>query len=250
MVCVCVCVYVWMCTDNKTQVLKAITQDYHGVLLSPSGVIDDVWRSLLLFPREFPSLCSALGCRVFDHTPVVEKDEGRLHRFEVTKAMYRVVFQLEVSGVAWWDNHELGLSERPALGPPPEPESEPVSLPRGSKVEFCTMPLFTEEDIKVVVVVREPSVVLPAFGLRAVYKRVVWWCHFVYRASEKTKKPSTFGSRPHLKISRTNSFTQKGLLRGQTCLFVGFCSTATCRFKSTASSTGLGCTLSGHLPTN
>jgi len=84
------------------QILKAITNDVHTKLLSPSNTVEEVWRVLLNMPSDYHCLCTCLRSELPDHVPVVESNMEKLHCVGVTRAMYLLVFGEEATGSAWW----------------------------------------------------------------------------------------------------------------------------------------------------
>eukprot|EP01050_Picozoa_sp_SAG11_P004334 SAG11_NODE_275_length_11309_cov_6.090901_2_plen_153_part_00 len=65
--------------------LKVEAGDYDGSALSPSGAVDVAWHAILLFPKQYATVCLALHkCRpgfsaekyidaIFDHNPLISR---------------------------------------------------------------------------------------------------------------------------------------------------------------------------------
>jgi len=68
-------------------ILKAILRDTDGTRISPSSILEKVWRQLLLFPIDYMKLCEVLipkdaDMRIFDYSPLEQNN------FDVQHAKY------------------------------------------------------------------------------------------------------------------------------------------------------------------
>ena len=78
---------------NKFISLKVYTKDTHGLILSPTAEIDEIWHEHLLHNFDYIEMCTKINCLVF-HWPEREKDsiEDKTLRRETFFELYLKFF--------------------------------------------------------------------------------------------------------------------------------------------------------------
>jgi hypothetical protein len=87
--------------------LKAFMMDTRGLLLSPSGPVDEVWHAHMLTPHLYTSMCCLLtgnpdpSTGVIGHDPARAHDADRATRLQRTLRLYRLVFGEDAPAQYW-----------------------------------------------------------------------------------------------------------------------------------------------------
>eukprot|EP00239_Pterosperma_sp_CCMP1384_P000149 CAMPEP_0197848368 /NCGR_PEP_ID=MMETSP1438-20131217/8524_1 /TAXON_ID=1461541 /ORGANISM="Pterosperma sp., Strain CCMP1384" /LENGTH=282 /DNA_ID=CAMNT_0043460577 /DNA_START=125 /DNA_END=973 /DNA_ORIENTATION=+ len=91
--------------------MKAMVLDLSADKLSPSGMLDVAWHSVILFPRAYSQICTSLlppelseQGYTLDHNPLGLDDYNNSLRYEHTLAVYRDTFGLDPPALFWPPN--------------------------------------------------------------------------------------------------------------------------------------------------
>lgn len=91
--------------------LKALNRDINNRILSPSIIIEKLWRCLLLFPRDYSILCQKMlqSNEILDYSP--NNNHQRADKYLRTIEQYRLLFSIDPIDTYWPTDETIESSE-------------------------------------------------------------------------------------------------------------------------------------------